>query len=152
MNDGIQDLPRRGDMFIPCLRYVKVTKIFSQKDMEQYSPKLAQMGQISQINNGAEIRFLIWKKSVYQGASLLKLNTVYDLLEVYTNDKLGEISIQINYNSKVSKVKKTMDDYVDLGKIAYESGIEKKNYKPINVAVADSSLLKKPFTFSRVAE
>ena len=42
--------------------------------------------------------------------------------------------------------------WIDIGKIAYETGIEKKNYRPINVSVADSNLLRKPFTFRRVVK
>jgi len=146
---NIKEIPRKSDVFIPKLTGVKVTKIFSPSDMVMYSSKLGQMGEFTD-SEGVQMRFIIWQKSIYSGAKLLQLNKTYDILEVFTSDMFGEISIQLNKNTKVAEIRKQLSDYIDLGKIAYDSKIEKKSRKSINVAVADSNLLRKPFTFRGV--
>lgn len=148
---SLKAIPRKSDVFIPRLTAVKVTKIFSPSDMVMYSSKLGQMGEFTD-NEGVQMRFIIWQKSIYSGAKLLKLNKTYDILEVFTSDMFGEISIQLNKNSLCTEIRKQVSDYIDLGKIAYDSKIERKSRKPINVAVADSSLLRKPFTFRGVVK
>tara|TARA_R110000824_G_scaffold256814_1_gene445849 strand:+ start:309 stop:770 length:462 start_codon:yes stop_codon:yes gene_type:complete len=142
----IQDIPRRGDMFVPAVKNVKVTKIFSDLDTRMYNVKLAQMGIIS--SEGLNIRFIIWQKSVIEGIPLLRLNATYDIFDSFTNSNYGETMLQLSKRSKIQLVENKMSDYLDVSFLETPGLFDDLMPEKLNIRVANSHLLVNKFTYA----